>query len=126
MEPFVMPRILIVDDDPSFSEMLCQILTTRNYEVETAHTGYKGIVQAKLNIPNGIILDFRLPDMNAFDFCHHLQEFPQTRKVPIMVVSGFQQKLDDARLAALGIQSYLEKPFKNNEFLDSVARLLLV
>jgi DNA-binding response OmpR family regulator len=124
MEQVLKAKILIVDDDPSFCEMLCQILTTRNYQVETEHTGMKGILQAKVNVPSGIILDFRLPDMNAYDFCHYLKEFPQTRKVPVMVVSGFQQKLDNAQLAAMGISIYLEKPFKNSDFLDSVERLL--
>ncbi len=124
MEQGSQKKILIVDDDLSFSELLCQILKTKNYAVEAVHNGFDGIERAKLILPAGIILDFRLPDMNGFDFCLLLKESSHTSSIPVMVVSGFQKKADDRVLKKLGIGYYMEKPFKNSEFLDAVADLI--
>jgi CheY-like chemotaxis protein len=124
MEPGKQNKILVVEDDPNFCELLRQLLRTRSYAVETARSGLEGIGRAKQLLPQGIILDFRLPDMNAVDFCTSLKEFSQTRTIPVMVVSGFQKHLGDTEMARLGIHHYLEKPFKNSEFLQMVHNMV--
>jgi len=105
-------RILVVDDDPALLRALRVSLGSKGHEVVTAATGEQGISQAALALPDVIVLDLGLPDLDGLTVCRRIREWDD---VPIIVLSAFGT--EDRKVAALdgGADDYMTKPFGTAE-----------
>lgn len=116
-------RILIVEDDPDILFILDMILNNEGYSVESVTLG-KNILEKKYTIPDLIILDKQLPDMDGIEVCRHLKSQGETRTIPLIMVSAspsFGKLAMDA-----GVDDFIEKPFQMHALLDMVARYTMV
>lgn len=104
-------KVLVVDDQPSNTEALAQALEPLGYEVWQALDGPMALVLAKERAPEVILLDLRMPGMDGFEVCRRLKADPDTRLLPVVVLTGLDSR--EARLAALeaGATDFLAKPF---------------
>src|SRR5512136_2751304 len=111
------PSILIIDDEQQILRAMRTILGQHNYRVITASTGAEGLALATASMPDVIILDLGLPDMDGVEVCARLREWTQC---PIIVLSVRDSERD--KLAALdkGADDYLTKPFGIQELLARV------
>lgn len=112
--------ILIVDDSPSNSEMLFQILTGVGFQVRVAVNGENAILEVTKNPPDLILLDILMPGMNGFDTCIKLKANPATREIPIIFITSFADTESKVKGLSLGGVDYITKPFHAAELLARV------
>jgi DNA-binding response OmpR family regulator len=95
-----MGRILIVDDDPGALEMFARVLRLEGYHVDTAEDGLSGLLNLPTSVPDAILLDLRMPDVDGLEFLRRLRATEAYRQTPVAVVTGVQP-LDEALVEEL-------------------------
>lgn len=117
--------ILVVDDDDAVRQLFVGCLRREGYEVHEAATGYEGLHLVKTRLPDLVLLDVRLPDVNGVEICREIKTTPQLRDVFVALCSGeattVENKVDGLHT---GADEYLIKPFGVNELLARVQTLM--
>jgi DNA-binding response OmpR family regulator len=113
-------NILIVDDEPINIKVLMDVLEKHGYEVRTALDGRQAIASAAKRVPDLILLDVRMPEMNGFEACRQLKAAERMRPVPIIFLSALGQTADIVQGLNLGGADYIIKPFRIEEVLARV------
>src|ERR1041384_4878067 len=118
-------RILIVDDDRKILDLLLDLLALEVYECATAAAGSEAIDLALSFDPDIVVSDVVMPNVSGLELCRRLKEDPHTAYVPVLLISGLATS-DDANIEGLhaGADDYLDLPFRNEELLVKVARLV--
>jgi PAS domain S-box-containing protein len=118
-------RVLIVDDDQRVLELLVDLLKLEGYEVAAASDGAEGFDLAQSFGPDVVLSDVVMPRVNGFELCRRLKQDPQTASIPVLLISGIR-KADEAGIEGLhaGADDYVDLPFRNEELLVKVARLV--
>ena len=106
--------ILVVDDEPAISQLLTILLASHGYTTKVAITGRQALEYISPNI-DLILLDMLLPDSEGTQICQQLKSNVQTRDIPIIIISGQQNKSDRIKSLYLGAEDYLSKPFEPEE-----------
>lgn len=119
-----MPRVLIVEDEPSILKFLSQNLALRGLDVVVATDGKEGLARALDSHPDLIMLDLMLPVMSGWDVLKGLEKEGVLRRVPVIVVTAASREEDELRARSLGATDYLVKPFGVPELLRRVGALL--
>lgn len=109
-----MPEILIIEDERPIAELLKYSLEREGYAVRMAHTGSDGLAAIESALPDLILLDLMLPDMDGLDIC---RQVTQQRKVPIIIVSAKNDQVDKIIGLEYGADDYITKPFDIREVL---------
>ncbi|OGN90399.1 MAG: hypothetical protein A2Z70_00885 [Chloroflexi bacterium RBG_13_48_17] len=117
-------KILIVEDDPSFSRAINHIILKEGYDVITASNGLAGLRMAKDENPDLLILDVMLPGLDGFEICSQLRQNPQTEKLPIIMLSAKGQEIDKTTGLKVGANEYLTKPIDRALLLEKISSLL--
>lgn len=118
-------RILVVDDDPYYLDIIPAALTrSGEYLVSTASTGFDAGALVVQENPNLIILDIHLSDMDGRMICSRVKERPETRNTRILAISGFLDDAEVRQLTDYGFDDYLKKPFSISELTNQVTRML--
>ncbi|PIS42028.1 MAG: response regulator [Candidatus Kerfeldbacteria bacterium CG08_land_8_20_14_0_20_40_16] len=118
-------KILLVEDDSFLAGMYVSKLNLEDFEVSLADNGEDGLKIAKQKLPNLILLDILLPQMDGFEVLKRLKENPQTAKIPIILLTNLGQKKDVDRGLALGAKDYLIKAhFMPNEVIAKIKKIL--
>ena len=118
------PRILIVDDDPDMVELLRLGLTDAGYLTHTAGTGKEALQKAKRDLPDLVVLDLLLPDMNGFSVCEQLRLSPATASLPVLMITVLPGEFPRLVGVEAGANAYLNKPFRMEEFISCVGDLV--
>ncbi|MBD3560733.1 response regulator, partial [Planktothrix sp. FACHB-1355] len=113
-------NILIVDDKPDNLRLLATILSERGYEVRKALNGQMALTACRASLPNLILLDINMPEMNGYEVCEYLKANEPTRDVPIIFISALDDVLDKVKAFAVGGIDYITKPFQSAEVLARV------
>jgi DNA-binding response OmpR family regulator len=103
-------RILIVDDEPDFAEMLRYRLRNDRYEFEYAPRGMDALNKLTLARPDAVLLDVLLPDMNGLEVCEILHRRSDRRRVPVILVSGLDNPTTRTAGQEAGARSFVSKP----------------
>lgn len=111
------PHILVIDDEPQILRALRTILTARQFRVSTASRGEEGLALAATGLPDLVILDMSLPDMDGLEVCRRLREWSH---VPIVVLSVRDSERDKVAALDHGADDYLTKPFGIEELLARI------
>jgi two-component system KDP operon response regulator KdpE len=111
------PQILVIDDEPQIRRALKTILTQKGYRVTTASQAEEGLALAATSLPDVVILDLGLPDMDGIEVCARLREWTA---VPIIVLSVREGEQDKVAALDAGADDYLTKPFGIEELLARV------
>jgi DNA-binding response OmpR family regulator len=117
-------KILLVDDEAGFAELLRDLLTMDGYEVEVAHDGEEGIAKLSTFTPDAIISDIVMPRLSGFDMFKKIRATPATASIPFLFITGFQDDrvLQEARkIGAFGI---LKKPIDIEQIEERLKGLL--
>lgn len=108
-------RILVVEDDFDISNMLRIYFTGQGYEVQVAPRGGDALTTTRKQLPNLIVLDIMLPDMNGYDVCRELRETTRTSHIPIIFLTQKDERSDKITGLELGADDYITKPFDIEE-----------
>src|SRR5207253_3222258 len=118
------PRILIVEDEEALTLLLRYNLETAGYEVETVARGDDADTRLKESVPDLVILDWMLPALSGIELCRRLRGRPETRQLPIIMLTARGEESERVRGLATGADDYIVKPFSVPELLARVAALL--
>lgn len=131
-------RILVVDDEVNNIDALCQILMPL-YDVIVAKNGCSAIQKAKQYMPDIILLDIIMQDITGFEVISDLKSSDETRKIPIIFITGLSNNDDEEKGLMLGAVDYITKPFRdsivkarvhthlqNVEYINTIERLCMV
>ena len=113
-------NILIVDDDLSNLHMLVAVLTKSGHEIRTARNGEIALKTINAELPDLILLDIDMPGMDGFDVCRRLKDNPSTQNIPVIFLTGRQEKKDESLGLELGAVDYIRKPFSRDIVLARV------
>jgi PleD family two-component response regulator len=108
-------RILVVEDDFDISNMLRIYFSGQGYEVQVAPRGSDALTMTRKQLPNLIMLDIMLPDMNGYDVCRELRTTTRTSHIPIIFLTQKDERSDRIAGLELGADDYITKPFDIEE-----------
>ena len=100
--------VLLAEDDPNVSAMICMLLEAHNFHVRIADSGLQALRMAQDLMPDIVVLDINLPEMSGLEICRVLKANPQTCTIPVVFCSGEGDLASEA--LALGGAAFLEKP----------------
>jgi two-component system catabolic regulation response regulator CreB len=118
-----MPRILLVEDEPSIADTLLYALRSELHEVSHVMTGKDALALQKESVHDLAILDVGLPDMTGFELCRKLRE---TSAIPILFLTARDSELDRVLGLEIGGDDYVTKPFHVEEVLTKADTLYIV
>lgn len=118
------PHILIVEDQPDTAEMLVSYFKTQGYEVTAVGWGKDALAFVEHTIPDLVVLDIRLPDIDGYGVCSHLRSHRRTAQVPIIFLTEKRERADKLQGLSLGAVDYITKPFDIQELRLRVRNVL--
>ncbi len=112
--------ILVVDDVPDNLRVLSSTLTEQGYRVRCAKNGSMALMAVQATLPDLILLDVNMPDMDGYEVCQHLKASLLTSDIPVIFISALDDVLDKVRAFDVGGVDYITKPFQVGEVLARV------
>ncbi|MBP7465680.1 MAG: twitching motility response regulator PilH [Xanthomonadales bacterium] len=119
-----MARILIVDDSPTQLIGIQRIVEKLGHQTLTAEDGAAGVALAKAELPDLILMDVVMPNLNGFQATRQLSREGSTRDIPVVLVTTKDQDTDRMWGMRQGARAYLTKPFAEADLTDVIGRLL--
>ena len=119
-----MTHVLIVDDSPTETHVLKQILAKEGYEVSTAPNGEEGIARAKEIKPDVVLMDVVMPGLNGFQATRQLRKDPITEHIPVIIVTTKDQQTDKMWGMRQGASEYLTKPVEPQTLIGTIKSVL--
>jgi len=113
-------KVLVIEDNEQNLYLVRFILEKNGYEVFAAPDGKTGIELAKTLLPDIILLDIQLPEMDGYQTAHILRQYPDLGKIPIVAVTSYAMPGDKEKALAAGCNGYIEKPIDPDTFLKNV------
>jgi CheY-like chemotaxis protein len=104
-----MSRILIVDDLVSSREAMARYLQKEGHEVAGARNGAEGLVRLKQSMPDLILLDHMMPEVDGLTFLSGIRRFPKWKNLPVIMFTGMKDRTHNMKAQALGVKEYLVK-----------------
>ncbi|WP_228055810.1 adenylate/guanylate cyclase domain-containing protein [Lusitaniella coriacea] len=108
-------NILVVDDIPANLHLLVTMLRQQGYEVRAAVNGHLAISGAKTILPDLILLDIMMPEMDGYEVCQQLKANEKTQEIPVIFLSALDDTVDKVKAFEVGGVDYISKPFQKEE-----------
>src|SRR5665647_2612258 len=115
-----MKKILLIEDNDDIRENTAEILERSNYRVFTAKDGKEGVEVALREIPDLIICDIMMPELDGYGVLHLLRKNPETASVPFIFLTAKTERSDFRKGMDMGADDYITKPFDESELLSAV------
>ena len=114
------PRILVVDDSVETLMLLTDILANNGYKILTASDGRTALKLVEVEVPDLIILDVKMPNMDGYEVCHKLKSDEHSSRIPVIFISGLYDAVNKVKGFNVGGIDYITKPFQLEEVLVRV------
>jgi len=119
-----MPRVLIIDDSPTETVTLTNILQKNGHDVLTAANGADGVALARNEQPDLVLMDVVMPGLNGFQATRQLSKGNETSHIPVIIVSTKDQDTDRMWGQRQGAKGYLTKPVNEGQLLSTINDLI--
>ena len=118
-------QLVYIEDEPEMIDLVRLILSRRGFEVHGANGGIEGLDLVRRELPDLVLLDLMMPDMDGWDVYQQMKSEDSTRDIPVIVVTAKAQSIDKVLgLRIAKVDDYIAKPFSPQELLDSVEKVL--
>ena len=114
------PTVLVVEDEPAQREVLAYNLEAEGFSVSKAENGEEALLLVEEDAPDIIVLDWMLPSVSGIEVCRRLKTRPDTRNVPIIMLSARAEEVDRVRGLETGADDYVVKPYSVVELMARV------
>lgn len=114
------PHVLIVEDEPAQREVLGYNLESEGFRTSRAEDGEQALLMIAEEAPDVIVLDWMLPNVSGLEVCRQLKTRPETRNVPIIMLSARSEEVDKVRGLETGADDYVVKPYSVSELMARV------
>jgi two-component system, OmpR family, alkaline phosphatase synthesis response regulator PhoP len=119
------PQVLLVDDEDGVLNVLSDIFAGHGYRILFAKEGNAARDLALKHIPDAVVLDLMIPNLNGYEICKALKENRATKDIPIIVISGLNDEDVEFKVLQMGCDDFISKPFKCNVLLARVKNLVV-
>jgi twitching motility two-component system response regulator PilG len=117
-------KILVVEDEESLLKLESILLTSKGYEVRGVLNGRLAIEAIAEEKPDLVLLDIMLPEIDGFEVCRRIKSEPETRDIPVIMLTAKKTREDMARGEKVGADWYITKPFKSAMVIETIQRFL--
>jgi DNA-binding response OmpR family regulator len=117
-------KVLLVDDESDFVELVKERLESNGFKVVPAYDGKEALEKVDTENPDIIILDIMMPEMDGFDVCLRLKTDEAHKRIPVIMLTAKFQASDIRFAQAIGADAYITKPFEPDALLDKMRELL--
>ena len=117
-------KILIVDDEEDILELVRYNLGKGGYQTSCVATGEDAVKRARADLPDLVVLDLMLPEMDGLEVCKVLKKRPEYSDIPVILLSARGRERDKERGLALGAADFMTKPYSPSNLLRRVRELL--
>ena len=114
------PLVLVVEDEPAQREVLKYNLESEGYTVSFAVNGEEALLMISEELPDVIVLDWMLPNVSGIEVCRQVKTRPETREIPVIMLSARSEEGDKVRGLETGADDYVTKPYSVTELLARV------
>ena len=119
-----MKKILVIEDETDVREIILDILETEEFDAIGAEDGRQGVALAKEHIPDLIICDIMMPELDGYGVLTQLSQDPVTASIPFIFLTAKADKADVRQGMTLGADDYITKPFTHSELIGAIASRL--
>jgi len=116
--------ILVVDDEPAITASLSYCLEQEGYEVISAGDGKEAVQKVMDHIPDLIISDVMMPEVDGYELCRRIRQYYRTRHIPFLFLSAKSTSESKLQGLELGCDDYITKPFDLTELITKVRRII--
>ena len=120
----IMKKVLVVDDDQILRQVLVNSLEQKGYQIVSAGSGKEALEKFSQDVPDIIISDISMPEMDGFEFCRQLRSQISGKLIPFIFLSAKNELEDRIQGHTIGADSYLTKPFEMKELLANMESLI--
>ncbi len=117
-------RVLVVEDEPDVTELIRYNMAREGWEVATASNGTDALKRARESLPDIILLDIMVPQLNGWEVCRRLKQDPATQAIPVIMVTGRVEEGDKVLGFEMGADDYVTKPFSPRELIARVRAVI--
>jgi DNA-binding response OmpR family regulator len=117
-------RVLVVEDDAGTQTLLRKQLTAKGFEVTVARNGLDGLMQLEGMLPDVIVCDINMPELDGIGFVRAIKAKNETRKIPVIFLTASNDARHMVDGINVGARFYLTKPFELNELIWKINRVL--
>jgi DNA-binding response OmpR family regulator len=118
-------RVVYIEDEQEMIDLVRLILGRKGYEVIGANGGRSGLQLVKDQLPDLVLLDLMMPDMDGWEVYQQMKAEEKTRQIPVIVITAKAQSIDKVLgLHIAKVDDYISKPFSPQDLLDSVEKVL--
>lgn len=119
-----MTKILVIEDEHSLRKDIMEMLSFEGYALVGAENGLVGIQEARKHLPDLIICDIMMPELDGYDVLDELRRDPQTAAIPFIFLTARTDKIDRRHGMEQGADDYLTKPFSVGDLLNTILSLI--
>ncbi len=117
--------VVYIEDDTEMIALVSLILTRRGFTIKGAHGGHQGLDIIRQEPPDIILLDLMMPDMDGWDVYQQLKATEATAHIPVIIITAKSQTIDQVLgLHIAKVDGYICKPFRPQELIDSIEKIL--
>ena len=120
----VKQKILIVEDEESLLKLESILLTSKGYDVRGVSNGQQALDAIEEDHPDLVLLDIMLPEIDGFEVCERIKGNPETKDIPVIMLTAKKSREDMARGEKVGADWYITKPFKSAMVIETIQRFL--
>jgi DNA-binding response OmpR family regulator len=118
-------KVVYIEDDPEMINLVTLILSRRGFLVKGAHGGREGLDLVNIELPDLILLDLMMPDLDGWDLYQQLKANAETRDIPVIVITAKSQPIDRVLgLHIAKVDDYISKPFHPEDLLNSIEKVI--
>lgn len=116
-----MPVILVVDDNPQMAQLMQEMVQLAGYKTEVAFSGLEGLDKVREGMPDLILVDLMMPELDGWELYHRLREFTT---IPVIFVTAYDTPQNEAKAIALGAEGLLGKDLTPMELIQHIEFVL--
>jgi len=117
-------RIFVIDDQSEILSLVNDYLSNSGFEVSLCKDSKEALHLIKSFRPDLILLDLLMPELGGFEICEILNKEPETRGIPIIIISGFGDLVDVKKAYELGVEGYFVKPFSLSDLSNQINKVI--